>query len=195
MYKRQSMWMMMICLFVVTQGCGKTDSDSAPQANSPRANTPPNDPIALIAYEFLDAVRASNNDAARARLTPLAVQRMAELGMDFELPMSESAEFSVSKADLFQTNMAAVDTVWTEIDAQGKTQREDLTVVLKYGNGQWAIMAVLAGIGNGQDPDGIDFEKPDQPLSFSDLTGTLPSNKRTPQQAARPASAQDPFLQ
>jgi len=186
---------LMIGVWAVAIGCGKSSSTPVQPASASPSSAHPNDPIALIAYEFLDAVRASNNDAARARLTPLAVRRMAELGMDFLLPISESAQFSVSKADYIEDDIAAVDTVWTETDANGQVQREELTVVLKRNDGQWGIMAVLAGMGSNQEPDGIDFEKPNQPFNFAALAeGPSPNGNAVPQQASRPL-AQDPFRQ
>ncbi|MGI9430449.1 MAG: hypothetical protein ACR2NM_17445 [Bythopirellula sp.] len=182
---------------MLVTGCAKSASPVQQQAGRP----PTNDPIALIAYEFLEAVRSSDNDTARAKLTPLAIQRMAELGMDFMLPISETAQFSVSNAELIEADIAAVDTVWTEIDASGQPFREELTVVLKSNQGRWGIMAMLAGMGPNQEPDGIDFEKPNQPFNFAALASepaaggatSVPSNS-VPQQATRPAG-QDPFRQ
>ena len=187
---------LLICTLIVAAGCGKSSNSPNPQASSP-----PNDPIGKIAFEFLDAVRSSNNDAARSKLTPLAIQRMAELGMDFMLPISEGARFSVSTADLIEDNIAAVDTIWTETDANGQTMQEELTVVLKLNEGRWGIMAVLAGMGTNEQPDGIDFEKPNQPFNFAALaaepaasgTTTTPASS-VPQQATRP-TAQEPLRQ
>lgn len=192
---------MLIGTLLVFSGCGKSPTSSEQQVASPPAGAPPTDPIATIAYDFLEAVRSSDNEAARAKLTPLAIQRMAELGMDFLLPISKGAQFSVSKAELIENDIAAVDTIWTEVDAGGQPFREELTVVLKLGEGRWGIMAVLSGMGPNQEPDGIDFEKPDQPFNFAALASkpaavgaTTPASNSTPQQATLPA-AQDPFRQ
>ena len=188
---------LLICTIALATGCGKSASPAQQQISS----APTNDPIARIAYEFLEAVRSSDNDAARSKLTPLAIQRMAELGMDFMLPISENAQFSVSKADLIEADIAAVDTVWTEIDTDGQAIREELTVVLKRNQGRWGIMAVLAGMGPNQAPDGIDFEKPNQPFNFAALAAdpdaanaTAAPSQSVPQQAVRP-TGQDPFRQ
>lgn len=197
-----------IGMLATVNGCGQSESAPAQQANSPsknassstNSNVQPTDPIAKVAYEFFEAVLASNKDAARAKLTSLAVQRMNEVGMDFLLPVSESSKFSVNGVELIEEDMAAVDTVLTEVDTKGQTVKEEITVVLRLENGKWGVMGVVTFLGpNQQVVDGFNFEKPDQPFNpatFADSSTAESSkpSKTVPQQATRPA-AQDPFRQ
>lgn len=184
-----------------TFGCGSGDSAPATIAtNQGASNGSQNDPIAEVAYNFFDAVLASDKDKARAQLTPLAVQRMAELGMDFLLPVSESSKFTVGKSDIIEGNMAAVDAVLTEVDQSGQPIREEITVVLKRTGNAWGVMGVVTGMATGEQIDGFNFEKPDQPFSASTFgeqpttniaSGAAPTSSAD-QQATRPA-AEDPF--
>ena len=195
---------LIVGVLVTANGCGQSDSTPAQQASSPTGSaTPPTDPVALVAYNFFDAVLASDRDAARAQLTSVAVQRMAELGMDFLLPISESSKFSVGEAVVIEEGMAAVDTVLTEVDATtGQPVREEITVVLRLDQGKWGVMGVVTGMGQNEQLDGFNFEKPDQPFtattfdpeSKDNIAGGSSPSSIVPQQAARPA-AQDPFRQ
>lgn len=194
---------MMIVAVASISGCGSADPSSNQSAgSSPSGDARPSDPIAKVAYDFFDAVLASDRDAARAQLTPLAVQRMAALGMDFLLPVSESSKFTVGEAVQIEEGMAAVDTILTEPDASGKLLQEEITVVLKLQSGKWGVMGVVTGMGPNEQIDGFNFEMPDQPFSPASFEpestiniaeGGQPTNS-VPQQATLP-NAQDPFRQ
>ena len=146
----------------------------------------PNDPIAALVFEFFNAVRARDENAAKGLLTPKAVQRMAELQMDFNLPVSNAATFQVSASELLESDIAYVDTTWNEADADGQMQQDQLTVLLKLDGGRWFVKAVVSGLGT-QFQDGIVFEEPDQPFSNALLSRNMdPASVATPQQAALP---------
>ena len=188
----------------IVSGCGKSETTptTAQTANpaSPMRQAISNfqsaskdDAIATVVSKFFEAVRASDNQTARAHLTPAAVQRMEQLGLDFILPISKAAQFKIGSSQLLDESSAAVDTIWTEPDAEGKLQQEPLTVVLKRRDLRWEIMAVFTDMGDAS--DGIVFEAPNKPFSFSLLEEKMdPQSQTVPQQANRPA-VQDPFRQ
>lgn len=199
----KSIWGLVL-IAVTALGCGSADSTTAPPVAKAKTSTSPapSDPIAQVAYQFFDAVLTSNRDAARQQLTPLAVRRMNELGLDFLLPLSESSKFSIGTTEVIDEHMAAVDSIVTEVDASGQTIREKITVVLRMDQGRWGVMGVVTGMGANEQLDGFNFEKPDQPFSASSFDPETTTNiasgstqqNSIPQQAARP-QAQDPFRQ
>ncbi|MEM8944811.1 MAG: hypothetical protein AAGD11_06470 [Planctomycetota bacterium] len=187
----------LMIVMLTTIGCGGQDATApaTPQAVRPKSQSaPPSDPIARVAYDFFDAVLTSDRDAARAQLTTVAVRRLAELGMDFLLPVSESSSFRVGPAQVIEEGMAAVDAILTEADASGEPIREEITVVLRLERGRWGVMGVVTGMGPNEQLDGFNFEKPDQPFNESsfdrqpttNIASSPPPTNTVPQQAVRP---------
>jgi hypothetical protein len=161
-------------LFVVvasTVGCGQSDA-SKPAATS-ASNTQitpdqvitsaavPTDPIAKVVYEFLDAVRQGNTAGASGLLTPLALQRTNEMDFVFAPPGSPTARFEIGAAELVEKDKAVVDSVWTDLDADGKPQSEPTLWALRLVDGQWRISGMAAEMGPNQPLMVIDFENPE----------------------------------
>ncbi len=157
---------------VVATGCAKTDS-----------------PADVVA-EFLEAVRVGNSESASTRLTPLALQRIKENDMDFAPPASETAQFRVGKIEMFESDKAFVESVWTERDVDGQNHDETMTWGLRLTDEGWRISGMAAHRGPDLPPILVDFENPGQ------LMGTPPSPSQgdgISRQARQPA--QDPFQQ
>lgn len=194
---------LLVGILVSSIGCGASDAPSNQQASSSSGGAGvPTDAVAAVAHKFFSAVLTSDRDTARAQLTSVAVRRMAELGMDFLLPISENSKFTIGETTVIEEGMAAVDTVLTEVDAAGQPVREEITVVLRLDQGKWGVMGVVTGMGANQQIDGFNFEKPDQPFSPSsfesesttNIASGQPASNAIPQQAQRPNAA-DPFRQ
>ncbi len=185
-----------IALFAIaaTIGCG---ASSEPSSASAGASAVPNDPIGRAVYSFLDAIRTGNTDASSALLTPLALKRIVENEMSFAPPASEMARFEIGKVEMFEADKAAVDTVWTDVDADGKPTNEPMTWALKLTDGQWRISGLIAYMGADQPPIVVDFENPDQLFGApKQKVATQPEQPQQqgsppPRQASQPT--QDPF--
>jgi hypothetical protein len=159
-------------VFGLASGCGQSEAPKASSAaaspNAPItadqvATTPgvPADPIALVVYNFLDAVRQGNTSVASQLLTPLALQRTSEMDFVFAPPGSPTARFEVGAAEMVEKDKAVVDSVWTDLDADGKPQSEPTLWALRMTNGQWRISGMAAEMGPNQPLMVIDFENPD----------------------------------
>ena len=148
-----------LCSVVTTIGCGASNE---PQAASAGATTMPNDPVGRTVFQFLDAIRQGDTEVSSSLLTPLALERILKNEMSFAPPASENARFEITKVEMFEADKAAVDTIWSDIDADGSPTNEPMTWALKLANGQWRISGLIAYMGADQPPIVFDFENPDQ---------------------------------
>lgn len=156
----------------------------------------PNDPVARTVYEFLDAIRVGDTQASSSRLTPLALERITESDMIFAPPASEQARFHVGQVQMYSTDKAFVETVWSDADADGVPTDEHMTWALKHADGQWRISGMAAEMGPGRPPVLMDFENPGQlmnPQRQQAAQGQQPQQgpAAAPRQASQPV--QDPF--
>lgn len=157
----------------------------------------PNDPIARVVYEFLNAVRQGDTAVASNHLTPLALQRTNEMDFVFAPPGSPTARFEVGAAEMVEKDKAVVDSVWTDLDADGKPQSEPTLWALRQTEGQWRISGMAAEMGPNQPPMVIDFENPEtmapqKPIDPKMIVGPAPGGPGAP-----PSSevARNPFDQ
>lgn len=186
-----------LCAVVATVGCGASSEPSGVSGVSAGASAVPSDPIGRTVYDFLDAIRTGNTEASSALLTPLALKRIIENEMSFAPPASENARFEVGKVELFEADKAAVDTVWSDVDADGKPTNEPMTWALKLTEGQWRVSGLIAYMGADQPPIVVDFENPDQ--IFGTPKRKLATQPEQPQQQGSPPPrqasqpTQDPF--
>ncbi len=150
-----------------------------------------NSPAEVVA-DFLESVRTGNSEAASAKLTPLALERIKANDMDFAPPASETAQFRVGKVEMFENDKAFVESVWIERDADGKTYDETMTWGLKLSDAGWRISGMAAHMGPDQPPVLVDFENPGQ-LTGAPSTPFANQSGSTERQAMQPS--QDPFNQ
>ncbi len=186
--------------FAVTLGCGKSGNPAAGTSGSA-----PGDPIAMVVFEFFDAVRQGQTDRAYQRLTPLALQRITESGMNIAPPGSATASFQVGAVTQRENDHALVAITWTDLDPDGKPYNEPiLCEVRDIGGGQWRICGMAQDRGPGLPPMVIDFETPAaapaQTQTGVAQAGAAPTTGGVaPTAPAQPAGtvpvAQDPFLQ
>jgi hypothetical protein len=165
-------------------GCGSQST------TDPLAASAPSDPVARVVYEFLEAVRIGDTDAASSRLTPLALERTNELDLNISPPGSPTARFQVGVVEMVDAEKAVVECVWTDDDADGNPRDEKITWALKLNAGQWRISGMAADMGPDQLPVVMDFENPGQ-LASRYSSGQSAPQVETPLQAAQPS--QDPF--
>lgn len=200
--------MVALALVVVgsTMGCGQSETPKASSAasstvtaeqviTSPEA---PSDPIARVVYDFLDAVRQGNTAVASGMLTPLALQRTSEMDFVFAPPGSPTARFEVGAAEIIEKdNKAVVDSVWTDLDADGKPQSEPTLWALRFTAGQWRISGMAAEMGPNQPLMVIDFENPETMAPPKPVDPAMIVGPATGAPGAQPGSevARNPFDQ
>lgn len=165
-------------------GCTSSDTGSVTSAGSGLSSAA----AVQVVQEFLEAVRQGDTSSANSRLTPLALQRTSELDLNFSPPGSPTARFTVGQAELVDADKAVVESTWTDLDADGKPQQEQIIWALKLTAGQWRISGMAAELGEGQAPLVMDFENPEQ---LAPLAGPSTEASATPRQASQPR--EDPF--
>jgi hypothetical protein len=200
----------MLALFGLAFGCGQSEAPK-PAAQDVKAETDkaiseaaakmaaavPSDPIAKVVYEFLDAVRQGDTNAAGQRLTPLALKRTSEQDLVFAPPGSATASFKVGDVEMIETEKAVVDSVWTDLDADGKPHDEPTLWALKLTDGQWRISGMMAEMGPGQMPVPIDFENPESMAApkAADPSTLASPNATSPAAKTEGEIARNPFDQ
>jgi hypothetical protein len=204
---RSTMIAGLVLAIALATGCGQSD---APQAGGKSAATPmtitadqvptsaevPADPIARVVYDFLDAVRQGNTAVASQLLTPLALQRTSEMDFVFAPPGSPTARFEVGASEQIEADKAVVDSVWTDLDADGKPHSEPTLWALKLTDGKWRISGMAAEIGAAQ-PMVIDFENPETMAPQKPVDPATIAGPAATQPASQPKSevARNPFDQ
>jgi hypothetical protein len=183
------------CLALLGQtGCGDSNATAPGATAAGQQSAMPSDPIAQVVFQFLDAVRSGQGDGAASQwLTPLALERITERNLNISPPGSPTARFQLGNVQMLEAERAVVESVWTDVDADGKPYQEPICCALRLCDGQWRIYGMAEDLGPGEGPVVIDFEnlealapsKPQQP-GGSNPTGA-PSGT-PPQQIA-----QDPF--
>ncbi|NOY40760.1 MAG: hypothetical protein GXP26_02835 [Planctomycetes bacterium] len=170
-------------------GCSGSDApaDTTVATSSNAASTPDG-----AVAKFLEAVRTGNSAVASASLTPLSLTQIKENEMDFTPPASETAQFRVGKVEMFERDKAFVESVWIELDADGKPFEETMTWGLKLIDGQWRISGMAAHLGPNQPPVVFDFENPDQFIGVQNTVSDSPQGD-SPRQAKQ--KTEDPFGQ
>ncbi len=195
-----------LAVIILAVGCGKSETQKVTadakaetdaainQAAAQMAAGVPSDPIAKIVYEFLEAVRQGDTNSAGQRLTPLALKRTSEQDLVFAPPGSPTASFKIGGVEMIDKEKAVVESVWTDLDADGKPHDEPTLWALKLAGGEWRISGMVAEMGADQMPVAIDFENPEtiggqKPADPSNLAGssaTPPATKPEGEVARNP---------
>lgn len=142
-------------------GCSSSEPE-APQASKQSALQPAKPEQAV--FQFLEAVRTGNDEAASAMLSELARKKTSEMDLVVAPPGSETASFKVSEVEMLSADTAHVASTWTEINEQGMPEDDLIVWMLRREPVGWRItgMAVKAYAQN--QPIILDFEKPEEML-------------------------------
>lgn len=183
----------------MTAGCGDSGAGK-PTAAATTALAPqspiPTDPVAQVVYQFLDAVRRGNGDGGASQcLTPLALERINERNMNISPPGSATARFQIGAVEMLDADKAVVDSIWTDLDADGKPYQEPISCALRMCDGQWRIFGMREDMGPNRPPMIMNFETlealaPRKPVTNQPAAGA-------PTQPSGPSDqvARDPFAQ
>jgi hypothetical protein len=164
------------CL-TISVGCGSSDPTSLQAAKE-------------VTIEFLEGLRTADSDVIDRLLTPLAQEKITEYDLGFAPPGSETASYTVGNIQKFGPGEVGVETVWSDLDADGKRASDNMTWALKLVDGQWRVCGMAAEQGPNKQPIVFDFEDPTEMLRAQNRSTTSPGNS-APRQATQPT--QDPF--
>lgn len=191
-----------LMLFV---GCGESGTSSPAAASnsggasattavaSTNSSNPTAAPIAA-ARTFLQAVQKGQTERAAGMLTPLALQMTTENDLSFSPPGSATAQFTIVDAQMVDADKAVVETIWSDLDADGNRTEEQIAWALRLDAAGWRISGMAAEVAADQPPLVIDFENPrdlieqDGPQTTGQSPAAMPQPKNPADQVAR-----DPF--
>lgn len=184
-----------LSLLVAIAGCGGS-GDSAPneaddEAAAARANTPE----AAVA-DFLEAIRVGDDETAASMFTPLARERVAQLGIQVAPQGSDTARFSLGAVEQLTEDGARVAASWTDLDETGKPRTDEMTWMVRREPEGWRVAGMATVVFPGEPPLLLDFEKPQETLKKLELvrqeiarraqTATaLPSDRPNPEDSIR----------
>jgi len=177
-----------LALLQLTVGCGKSENLTESQAGNAR----PNDPVAQVVYDFWEAVRTGNVANATVLLTPEAQKCISDKQYDFVPPASDTMRFQVGEVEIVEGDQAICDSIWTDIDSDGNTYHESMSLALRLVDEHWRIFGMAADMGPNQSPMVMNLEDPDDFFGPQETAAPSPSST-TPHQAMQPS--QDPFRQ
>ncbi|MEM9184911.1 MAG: hypothetical protein AAGB00_00275 [Planctomycetota bacterium] len=130
-----------------------TETDSATQ-----------DPIALAASAFLDAVVKGDTPRATGMLTPDAAAQFAATGQGFASPDIGAPSFRVDQVRRVDGDKAAVQCVLTDADGSA----EEMCCLLRFVGSEWRVSGVAYEMAPGEPPVIFNFEQPEQPAPRRD---------------------------
>jgi hypothetical protein len=131
-------------------GCGKDAADESASGGGPGAaapvaqGPPPSDPIARVAYDFLDAVIRGDDVRASACLTPKANQRLIEGKKRFALPGVDSTRFQVGEVRQPNPSQAIVQCILSDVSPSGQGAKEEICCLLREVDQAWRVSGIAA---------------------------------------------------
>ena len=181
-----------VILTWMLSGCGKTDTGptasagnaaQAPVASatssesatvtgqriggaSPRpAGTGPETAV----WDFLEAVRTGNDEAANKMLTPLARTKVGEKQMSLAPPGTDTARFVIGKVEMLAEDGARVAVDWTDRDYNGKSRTDQTIWMVRKETEGWRIAGMAVPIFEGEPMVLMNFEDPEDMLKKQKL--------------------------
>ena len=191
MDRKFSSALLLIALSFAYIGCNSATEPAAMvgSPSQPTTASASGDAIAQTVQLFLDAIRSGDTQGSSSRLTPLALRMINENDMTFAPPASENASFEVGQVQMYGQDRASVESVWSDLDADGQRTNEKMTWALKLQQGEWRISGLIAYMGEAQSPVKINFENPSEFMGGN--PGPRTANQATPPQSP-PGSADSP---
>lgn len=173
----------LILLAVLATGCGKSEPTAVSElangaATAPTQQSPPTDPAARVAYDFLAAVLKGNEQQVTASLTPKAAQQLNEREQRFPMPGIDSTTFQIGEVRKPAENQALVQCLLIDVSKEKPGTSEEICCLLRLVENQWRVSGLAFGSAQGR-PTILDFEAPP----------TQPMLPTAPQVDATPAPA------
>jgi hypothetical protein len=167
-------WLMLIASLIIgILGCGKPEGPVSPSAKAPdgkmqsattgsAANNQATDTPESACREFLEALRTGDDEKAAQMLSAVAREKAAALGRSVTPSASDTARFAIGKVKYIGDDGAQVESIWTDVDSEGKAHSDDLVWVLRREQPGWRIVGLAATIFPGEPPLVLNFEDPDE---------------------------------
>lgn len=148
-------------------GCGQGSSPETAAPTDPasgivinNAADPATNPMARVAFDFLDAVIKGDAQRTKALLTPRAIQQIDENQAKFGPAGLNNATFQIGEVRTPTESQAIVQCVLTQSLPEGKTRTEEMCCLMRFVENQWRVSGIAASNGPGRPPMILDFENP-----------------------------------
>lgn len=145
-----------LCGSLALVGCSGSDAPEAAKASvqqgAKQEKKKSDDPIAAVAYDFMDAVFANDIVRATQRLTPQAIQNMQAQDERFEWG-AEAAKLEVGEVRV-EGDEAVVACFVTEQELT-----EELLCMLRRVDGKWRVCGLACEGGADGEPQVVNFEE------------------------------------
>lgn len=155
---------LMMFATIVASGCSKSEPTATPSASTPQAAAEPsNDPAALAAKTFIEAVVRGDTEGATQALTPQAIQQFEASGQRFAAPGLDSAQFRMGQVRKVNDTQALVQCMLSEKTADGTSPEQEMCCIMKLVDGSWRVSGLAVDPGDGTPATILNFEQPAQP--------------------------------
>jgi len=155
---------LLIAVTFAVMGCGQSTPPSPTAGGAQAAKGDQSisaQHAAQAVRDFLESVRAGNDEKAASMLTPLARQKTAETSRAVAPPASDTAKYAVGEVEMIGPDAAHVASEWTDLDEQGQPVTEVILWIVHKCDEGWRIAGMAAKPFPDQDPLVLNFEDPD----------------------------------
>ena len=156
--QRQHGWTALAVLAMCMAGC-RGSQESAEERSSAQREGP-----AAAVHEFLEAVRAGDDDKVVQMLTVTAREKSTEMNLVTALPASDTAEFSVGEVEYLSPDGARVASMWNDLDENAQRKSDDVLWMLRREPSGWRIAGMAMTVFEGEPPLLLNFEDPEEVL-------------------------------
>jgi len=151
-------------LAVVVAGCGGSEGTGTTEQSTPQATNAAGQleaPAAAVA-EFLEAVRAGNDDKVASMLTTIAREKVAKSKMVVAPPGSDTARFTVGQVEYLAEDGARVSCTWSDLDENSQRKTDNVTWMVRREEVGWRIAGVSTPVFDDAPPLLLNFEDPEE---------------------------------
>lgn len=178
-------------------GCSPTKTADKPTAE----NAADDDQASLspdgTVVEFLNAVRAGDDQKASTLLTSKAREEMQAANMYVQPPGSPNAQFEIGEVKSMPEHGGAhVDSTWTDVTPSGEQRAYDITWILRKEGSTWRVAGMATKLFEDMPPLVLNFEDPTDMRAQVEAAESELARRHLPEgseirQATRPDSGVD----
>ncbi len=145
------------------------EAEGATQASTGKSSSDAAEGPKAALGQFLNAVKAGDDEGAAAMLTSLARQKTSEMGLNVAPPGSDTATFKVSQVEMKGDSGAYVACNWTETDAQGNQSTDEVVWVMSREEAGWRIAGMVAKVFPDLEAIVFNFEDPEDMIRKQEM--------------------------
>ncbi len=163
--RRQHGWIALAMLAMCVAGCrGSQEPGEAPASAAEEQSSAQLEGPAAAVHEFLEAVRAGDDDKVVRMLTTTAREKSAEMNLVTAFPASDTAEFTVGQVQYLAADGARVACTWSDLDENSRRKNDEVLWILRREPSGWRIAGMAMTVFEGEPPLLLNFEDPEEVL-------------------------------